>query len=59
MPYIPDADPAFNDWVKIFAGYINVNYLALGLTLEQNNALQVFSLHGQRLMTHTLQSRQQ
>ena len=42
MPYIPDADPAFNNWVKVYAMYININYLALGLTIEQNNALQDF-----------------
>ena len=42
MPYIPDADSAFNDWVKIYAAYININYLALCLTLDQNNALQAF-----------------
>ena len=40
MYYIPDADPEFNDWVKIFAEYIDVNHIALGLTLAQNTALQ-------------------
>ena len=42
MGYIPIADSDFNDWVKIFAEYINTNFLALGLTLEQNTALQAF-----------------
>jgi len=40
MSYIPNADSEFNDWVKIFAEYINLNHLALGLTVEQNTDLQ-------------------
>ena len=42
MYYIPDADPEFKDWVKIYAEYINVNFAALGLTVAQNTALQAF-----------------
>ena len=43
MDYIPIADSAFKDWVKIFAEYINVNFVTLGLTVDQNTALQTFS----------------
>ena len=42
MDYIPKSDSEFNDWVKIYAAYININHLALGLTLAQNTALQAF-----------------
>jgi len=40
MDYIPKADPEFNDWAKIYAEYININHLALGLTAAQNTDLQ-------------------
>ena len=40
MTYIPDADSEFNDWAKVYAEYININHLALGLTVAQNTDLQ-------------------
>ena len=42
MDYIPIPDSEFNDWIKIYAAYININHLALGLTAAQNTALQAF-----------------
>jgi hypothetical protein len=39
---IPNSDSDFNNWLKIIAAYINSNFLALGLTSDQNDALQDF-----------------
>ena len=40
MNYIPTIESGFHDWVNKFAKYIKDNYRALGLTEEQNEALQ-------------------
>jgi hypothetical protein len=39
MDYISPNDPKFNEWVKNYADYIDVNFAALGLTLTQKTAL--------------------
>lgn len=45
MDYIPGSDKDFDNWIVIFAAFINANFAALGLTPEQNNALQaIFTL---------------
>ena len=40
MNYIPSTDTGFNEWIKSYAKYINENYKVLGLTEEQNKAIQ-------------------